>query len=868
MATRAANQPFQQPIAPVAGFTPFQQLGFGETLGLQGMAQPYFNTGQAYLQESAAPVTGADVANYYNPMAANVTAQMQNIFGRQMSQATGQATQAAGGVGADRIGVAQANLANQQGLAAGQTYAGLYQQALQAAEQQKQMAAGAGFGIAQMGPAAQGAQLQGIGALMGAGAQQQGLTQQQLNAIYQNQLAHIAYPFQTAQYLAGITGGLAPAMGGTTTGQATTTYPTPSPLAQGLGLGTAGIGMMGSLGALGPSGAGFAGMGGWEAALPMLMANRGGRIMADGGGLDDIQPPMGAQAPGAMPIKGSPIPMISLQPGAGKSGPGGQWMTFHDLPMQPPGMPQNKQGMAGTAGDIAAATKFLDAMGGEAQGGAVDPMLAGQGYQSGGELGEVFEPSFSDRWPRQEMQTIPPPSTDPITVAGEENATPLEQYTPVPMPMARPASAPQAAPAPPPSDSFTSPLPRSRPMGADFAIAPSPSISPEQLLTSSAAARPIADFLPGQPALLERSGTVTRGQETWQPGTPGKRDPYQHVERTYNARGQPQEALGAYGIMDFNLGRWSKEAFGREVTPQEFLANPKLQDALYRYKMGDYIKRFGVEGAGRAWLGGEGGVNAPMASDPFGTRVGDYGRRFAEQVGAAGDTRNMVAGPGAPPGGATPASLEPAPPQGPMGSTDFREPYPDALNRDWGQRATRSPWMSLVKAGAQMATSVGPIGSVIGQGIKAGAGELEEQRKALTGEEAINLKAKALHEQAQYHLEAIAARKENRLVRLQALSGLHPADIVKIQQKVRSDPVWSLRPDEEQHAEVERQVIEAARLLREHGGSPGGGGAPTATAGGEEALPLPASKSDLVDGKTYNTKAGPKKWDASKDGFV
>lgn len=297
MAQNAANLPFQMPVAPVAGFSPFQQLGFGETLASQGMAQPYFGMGSQYLQGSAAPLSGEEVGMYYNPMAQNVTAQMQNIFGQQMRQATGQATQQAGGVGADRIGVAQANLANQQGLAAGQTYSQLYQQALQAAQQQKQMMAGAGYGLAQMGPAAQASQLQGIQALMGAGGLQQQLAQAQANAPYQNILAQIAYPYQQAQYLAGITGGLAPAMGGTTQGQQTTTQPSPSPFAQMLGVGTSLLGMgmgMPGMGSMG-KGASMMGMGspmqtsmGWFPSNAWYNMAEGGAVNDDYGKLSDL----------------------------------------------------------------------------------------------------------------------------------------------------------------------------------------------------------------------------------------------------------------------------------------------------------------------------------------------------------------------------------------------------------------------------------------------------------------------------------------------------------------------------------------------------------------------------------------------------
>jgi hypothetical protein len=91
------------------------------------------------------------------------------------------------------------------------------------------------------------------GALYGSGAYQQQLQQAQLNSGYQQQLQQAAYPFQTAQYLANITGGLAGAMGGTTTSQqqGTSTPAQPSIYSQILGAGTAGLGLAGGMGAFG-----------------------------------------------------------------------------------------------------------------------------------------------------------------------------------------------------------------------------------------------------------------------------------------------------------------------------------------------------------------------------------------------------------------------------------------------------------------------------------------------------------------------------------------------------------------------------------------------------------------------------------------
>jgi len=82
-----------------------------------------------------------------------------------------------------------------------------------------------------------------------------------------------------------------------------------------------------------------------------------------------------------------------------------------------------------------------------------------------------------------------------------------------------------------------------------------------------------------------------------------------------------------------------------------------------------------------------------------------------------------------------------------------QQPYPDSLKRDWGQNAARSPWLALVKAGATMAASPGPIGSVIGKGILAGTAGLEGQRKELRTEQELNDKAQQLYQNAQIHLD-------------------------------------------------------------------------------------------------------------------
>lgn len=333
MAQSAASQPFNLPQAPVAGFTPDQLQAFQQYRNAQGMAQPYYDQAQGLFNQSAAPITSAQTNNYLNPYASYVLGNLKETQGQQMNDLTGRLTQAAGGVGADRIAVGQGELARQQNLATGQTLAGIYGSALGAAQQDAQRQQSAAYGIGNLGGAAQNASLQGTQALLGGGNQQQAQTQNELNSPYYNQLAAIAYPYQNAQFLAGITGGLAPAMGGTTSGQKTTTGPSPSIFSQILGAGTAAAGGLGASGAFGSNGwmtgnqspawyNGYAGTGdsyGGSASnpLPGLSAgdygNTGGRVgYAEGGGVPEIFNP--TQGDTSWMGKNPTIPMMDLKP--------------------------------------------------------------------------------------------------------------------------------------------------------------------------------------------------------------------------------------------------------------------------------------------------------------------------------------------------------------------------------------------------------------------------------------------------------------------------------------------------------------------------------------------------------------------------
>lgn len=103
-------------------------------------------------------------------------------------------------------------------------------------------------------------------------------------------------------------------------------------------------------------------------------------------------------------------------------------------------------------------------------------------------------------------------------------------------------------------------------------------------------------------------------------------------------------AFGKYQVMGANIGPWTREALGRELSPQEFLSSPEAQDRVFEAKFGSYVQKYGPEGAARAWFAGEGGMNDPNRRDQLGTTVSSYAQRFNSALG--GPTRVASLQPG------------------------------------------------------------------------------------------------------------------------------------------------------------------------------------------------------------------------------
>lgn len=82
---------------------------------------------------------------------------------------------------------------------------------------------------------------------------------------------------------------------------------------------------------------------------------------------------------------------------------------------------------------------------------------------------------------------------------------------------------------------------------------------------------------------------------------------------SYGARNKDSGAMGKYQIMPGNLngsGRgWDFEALGHDVSSQQFMSSPQLQEQIAAYKMKQYYDKWGPRGAAIAWYAGPGAVN-------------------------------------------------------------------------------------------------------------------------------------------------------------------------------------------------------------------------------------------------------------------
>jgi hypothetical protein len=144
-------------------------------------------------------------------------------------------------------------------------------------------------------------------------------------------------------------------------------------------------------------------------------------------------------------------------------------------------------------------------------------------------------------------------------------------------------------------------------------------------------------FRPGITAPAAPAGTA--GIASASPGAPDYSKAIAGIESggAYDKLG-PQtktgdRAYGKYQVMGNNIPEWTTQVLGKPMTPEQFLSNPDAQEAVFKAKFGDYVQKYGPEGAAKAWFAGEKGMNNPAAKDVLGTTVAGYGQKFTQALG-------------------------------------------------------------------------------------------------------------------------------------------------------------------------------------------------------------------------------------------
>jgi hypothetical protein len=223
----------------IAGFTAPTTQAFGDVLTNQGIAQPYMSNAALLGGQGADTISGDDIAGYMNPYTQQVVDATQRDFDvqnrRQISGVTGNA-RINGSLGGDREAVAQALTAEAQSRTQAPIIANLrsqgYSTALGAAQGDKQRQLAGSQLFSNLGTTAQQAAAFDVGQLYQSGGMQQALTQAEMDAASANAAARSSYPFQLAQWYAGIVNPTGANMGSTTTGSSTTQGPTPNTWSQ------------------------------------------------------------------------------------------------------------------------------------------------------------------------------------------------------------------------------------------------------------------------------------------------------------------------------------------------------------------------------------------------------------------------------------------------------------------------------------------------------------------------------------------------------------------------------------------------------------------------------------------------------------
>jgi len=99
-------------------------------------------------------------------------------------------------------------------------------------------------------------------------------------------------------------------------------------------------------------------------------------------------------------------------------------------------------------------------------------------------------------------------------------------------------------------------------------------------------------------------------------------------------KGMEDYAYGAYGVMGVNVGPWTKEALGKEMTPEEFRKDKDAQDAVFKHQFGQLVEKHGNPlDAASVWFSGKTRAEDDGRRDVLGTSIPGYVKKFATATG-------------------------------------------------------------------------------------------------------------------------------------------------------------------------------------------------------------------------------------------
>lgn len=100
--------------------------------------------------------------------------------------------------------------------------------------------------------------------------------------------------------------------------------------------------------------------------------------------------------------------------------------------------------------------------------------------------------------------------------------------------------------------------------------------------------------------------------------------------------GSGDRAYGKYQVMGANIPEWSQAALGDTLTPEQFLANPQAQDAVFNHRFGGYVDQYGPEGAASMWFSGD--PTPDGDKDMLSTSDSSYVQKFMNALGGDAPT--------------------------------------------------------------------------------------------------------------------------------------------------------------------------------------------------------------------------------------